>query len=153
VCLEPELSAYCDTFIRGLQGAFGEHKSICATIYRDDKSAQLPVRLVAVHVDWPMREKIRLEEIESDELFDTLKKLNTRYLQGNGNRGATQVQRIATIFDYVKVRRRSVPTFYLIKPDQVRYWLRSMALRDSDSVALDIMKWARTQEAPLRKTA
>lgn len=153
VCLEPELSAYCDTFIRGLQGAFGEHKSICATIYRDDKSTQLPVRLVAVHVDWPMREKIRLEQIESDELFDTLKKLNTRYLQANGNRGGAQVQRIATVFDYVKVRRRSVPTFYLIKPDQVRYWLRSTALRDSDSVALDIMKWARTQEAPLRKTA
>lgn len=153
VCLEPELSAYCDTFIRGLQGGFGQDKSICATIYRDTKTSQLPVRLVAVHLDWPMRERIRLEEIESDELFETLKKLNTRYLQANGNRGAAQFQRIAMIFDYVRVRRRSVPTFYLIKPDQIHYWLRSMALRDSDSVALDIIKWGRSQEALLRKTA
>lgn len=153
--VEPELNAYCDTFIRGLQGAFGDSKSICATIYREATTTQLPVRLIAVHVDWPTREKIRLEEIDSNDLYDTLKKLNARYLHANDSRGGAQIQRIAMIFDYVKVRRRTVPTFYLIKPDQVRYWLRSMALRDSDSVAVDIMKWAsRSQQATLlRKTA
>lgn len=153
VLFEPDLTAYCDTFVRGLQGGFGESYPICATIYRDTGGSQLPVRLVAIHLDWPKQERLRLEEIESDELFDILKDLNTKYLHGNGNRGGAQFQRIAVVFDYVKVRRRSVPTFYFIKPDQVRYWLRSMALRDADSVALDIVKWSKSQVTSVRKTA
>jgi hypothetical protein len=32
-----------------------------------------------------------------------------------------------------------IPTIYLIKPDKIRYWTRSMALRDADEVAADIM--------------
>ena len=152
VYLEPDLSAYCDTFIRVLQSGFGENKRICATIYSDSETSLLPVRLIAIHLDWPMHERIKVEQIESDELLKSLQELNTKYLQTNGNRAAP-FQRIGLIFDYVKIRKRSIPTFYLIKPDQVRYWLRSVALRDADSVALDIVKWGRTQESPLRKRA
>jgi len=35
----------------------------------------------------------------------------------------------------------NIPTIYLIKPDKIRYWNRSMALRDADEVAADIMMW------------
>lgn len=153
VLLEPDLTAYCDTFVRGLQGGFGESHPMCATIYRDTGASQLPVRLIAIHLDWPMRDRLRLEEIESDELFDVLKDLNTKYLQGTGNRGGAQFQRVAVVFDYLKVRSHSVPTFYFIKPDQVRYWLRSTALRDADSIAVDILKWGRSGGEKVRKTA
>jgi hypothetical protein len=37
-----------------------------------------------------------------------------------------------------------IPTIYLIKPDKIRYWTRSMALRDADEVAADIMTWRTT---------
>ena len=36
-----------------------------------------------------------------------------------------------------------VPTIYLVKPDRVRYWTRSMALRDADEVVADIMASSR----------
>jgi hypothetical protein len=152
VFLEPDLNAYCDAFIRVLKGGFGENKKICATIYTDSETSPLPVRLVAIHLDWAMHERIKVEQIQSDDLFDTLQGLNTKFLQANGNRSAA-FQRIGVVFDYVKVRRQSIPTFYLIKPDQVRYWLRSSALRDADSVALDMLKLGRTHEAPIRKRA
>lgn len=149
---EPDLTAYCDTFIRVLKGGFGENKRICATIFSDAETSELPVRLVAIHLDWAMHERVKVEQIDSNEIVETLKELNTKHLQANRNRGAS-FQRIGTIFDYVKVRRQSIPTFYLLKPDQVRYWLRSAALRDADSVALDMIKLGRTHEAPIRKRA
>jgi hypothetical protein len=40
-----------------------------------------------------------------------------------------------------------VPTVFIVKPDQVRYWTRSMALRDADEVAGDIMLWREASEA------
>lgn len=152
IFVEPDLTAYCATFIRVLKGAFGENKRICATIYSDSETSELPVRLVAIHLDWAMHERVRVEQIDSDDLFEILKELNTRYLQANSNRGAS-LQRIGVVFDYVKVRRQSIPTFYLIKPDQLRYWLRSAALRDADSIALDMVKVGQTHEVPIQKRA
>jgi hypothetical protein len=37
--------------------------------------------------------------------------------------------------------KRNIPTVFLIKPNQIRYWTRSMAMRDADEVAGDIMLW------------
>ena len=34
----------------------------------------------------------------------------------------------------------------IIKPDQIRYWTRSMALRDADDVAADLMTWGSASE-------
>jgi hypothetical protein len=45
-----------------------------------------------------------------------------------------------------KGKMRKVPTVFLIKPNQVRYWTRSVALRDADEVAFDIMQWAEFED-------
>ena len=41
----------------------------------------------------------------------------------------------------MEIAGRKVPTIFLVKPDKVRYWTRSMALRDADEVAADIILW------------
>ncbi len=48
-------------------------------------------------------------------------------------------QRVARIYASTPFEGEQVPTVYLIKPDKIRYWTRSMALRDADEVSADIM--------------
>jgi hypothetical protein len=43
------------------------------------------------------------------------------------------------LYDSTEWQGEQVPTVYLIKPDKIRYWTRSMALRDADEVVADIM--------------
>jgi hypothetical protein len=33
------------------------------------------------------------------------------------------------------------PTVFLVKPNERRYWSRSLAMRDADEVAADIFQW------------
>ena len=46
-------------------------------------------------------------------------------------------QRVARIYD----ASSRVPTIFLIKPDQKRFWTRSMGLQDADDVAVDLFRW------------
>jgi hypothetical protein len=46
---------------------------------------------------------------------------------------------VARVYTSTEWRGEQVPTVYLIKPDKIRYWTRSMALRDADEVSADIM--------------
>ena len=39
-----------------------------------------------------------------------------------------------------------MPTIYFVKPDKIRYWTRSIALRDADEVAADMMLWRDSRE-------
>jgi hypothetical protein len=61
--------------------------------------------------------------------------------RANQDDGGIFYQRVARIYDSVQLNGQTVPTIYLIKPDKIRYWTRSMALRDADEVAADIMMW------------
>jgi hypothetical protein len=139
---EPHLSAYCEYFTRVLKAGFGQDKAICATIYQDAADSPLPVRLVAIHLDWPRDESIIVEKIDSAELGDLLMELDQKWLNMNKqNRGGIFYQRVALVYDEYKHQRRSIPTVYIIKPDRIRYWTRSTALRDADEVSADIQLW------------
>ena len=48
-------------------------------------------------------------------------------------------------------KTHNVPTVFLIKPNQVRYWTRSVALRDADEVACDLMQWAECDDVKREK--
>lgn len=137
---EPELTDYCDRLLSVLKAGFGEDKNVCATIFQDSTDSRLPVRLVAIHLDWPDREKIIVEQIDSPDLLKNLQELNEKFFETNNGRGILY-QRIVRVYNTVRHKRRLVPTIYLIKPDQIRYWLRSTALRDADEMTADIMHW------------
>ena len=126
-----------------IRAGFGRDKKVCATIFQEESASSIPVRLVAIHLDWPRQEEVRIESISSSAMLEDLQELNRTLLDQSDPAESRGIfyQRIARIYDTVQVDGRSVPTIYLVKPDQIRYWTRSIALRDADDVAADIMLW------------
>jgi hypothetical protein len=140
------LAAYSDYFIRVLRAGFGQDKRISATIFREESETLVPVRLVAIHLDTPGESFVRVENITSPLLIERLKKLDAEFLEFLKSRnrcaeGGIFYQRVARVYDTMLVGGREVPTVFIVKPDQVRYWTRSMAMRDADEVAEDVMLW------------
>lgn len=137
---EPELTQYCDYFIKVIKASFGQDKAVCATIYQEPDEHYLPVRLVAIHLNHQIHEGIKIERIDSQQLLRQLDQLNQTFLQqSNEEQGGIYYQRVARIYQSVTCNNVNVPTVYFIKPDKIRYWTRSMGLRDADEVGADIM--------------
>jgi len=143
------LKAYCEYFSRVLRAGFGEDKQVSATIFTERSEPFLPVRLVGIHLDTPGKAFIKLESIDSPELIKRLKELDEKFLKSPSGRtnGDIFYQRIARIYDTISIGGRKVPTIFIVKPDQVRYWTRSMAMRDADEIAGDIMLWREGSES------
>jgi hypothetical protein len=128
---------YSHYFLRVLRSNFGD-VSVSATIYQAHQS--LPVRLLAFHLDWPGRRSVVKEPISSERLLRQLNLLSDELLTNSPSRGVVY-QRVTTVYSSIKDpgSGRLVPTVYIIKPDQIRYWTRSAALRDADEVVADAM--------------
>src|SRR5688500_9933920 len=90
---EQQLNEYCDTFLRVLEAAFGSEKRVCATVFQDDSVSPLPLRMVAVHLDRPLRNRITVDAIESDALRQNLKQLNAKFLNFQNTRSGVYSQR------------------------------------------------------------
>jgi hypothetical protein len=145
------LETYCQYFIRVLEAGFGKERKVSFTIFTEGKESQLPVRLVAIHLDAPGQSFIRPENIDSQKLIERLQTLNDTYLRFEKEKakGSIFYQRVARVYDSVVINCKKVPTIFIIKPDQIRYWTRSMAMRDADEIASDIMLW----QEPSKETA
>ena len=131
---EPQLTAYCEYFIRVLKAGFGRDKTVTAIIFQEDeKDSPLPYRLVAFELGGMMSQDIRVNRIKLPELFTELERL------GGSHRGRGQIyrQRVARVYE----SPRGNPTVFVIKPDLCRYWTRSAGLGDADEVALDLFRW------------
>lgn len=137
---EPHLKKYCEYFLRVIKAGFGRDKEVCATIFQESTGDYLPVRLVAIYLNKSIHDGIKVETINSQVLLDRLNQLNDLFVeQDNSDAGGIFYQRVARVYTSTKWRGEQVPTVYLIKPDKIRYWTRSMALRDADEVSADIM--------------
>jgi type I restriction-modification system DNA methylase subunit len=137
------LRTYCEYLRHVLQAGFGEDKHVSATIFTERREAFLPVRLVGIHLDAPEKTFIKLKSIDSPELIKRLEELNKKFLKSPIGRtnGGIFYQRVARIYDTVSIGGGKVPTIFIVKPDQARYWTRSMAMRDADEIAGDILLW------------
>jgi hypothetical protein len=137
---EPELSEYCEYFLRVIKAGFGQDKEVCATIFQESPDEHLPVRLVAIYLNKSIHNGIEVRTINSQLLLDRLNQLNNLLIeQDDSGSGGIFYQRVARVYDSTEWHGEHVPTVYLIKPDKIRYWTRSMALRDADEVSADIM--------------
>lgn len=137
---ELELTQYCEYFMRVIRAGFGQDKEICATIFHEPTQHDLPVRLVAIYLNRSIHDGIKVKTINSQELLDLLNRLNSQFIeQRDSGTGGIFYQRVARIYASTPFEGEQVPTVYLIKPDKIRYWTRSMALRDADEVSADIM--------------
>lgn len=137
---EPELALYCEYFMRVVKAGFGQDKEVCATIFHESTDDYLPIRLVAIYLNKSIHDGIKVETINSQVLLDRLNQLNDLFVeQDNSDTGGIFYQRVARVYTSTEWHGEQVPTVYLIKPDKIRYWTRSMALRDADEVSADIM--------------
>ena len=142
---ETELHAYCAWFLRVLRAGFGEQRSACATIFEETFQELLPVRLVAVHLGWERERDVSVEPFEAGSLVDRLKHIYG-LLAGDTEVGIG-FRRVARVFDVWSLDGRRIPTIVLVKPDQARYWSRSIALRDADEVSQEIVQHRQVADA------
>ena len=141
---EPELKSYCNTFRRVLEAAYGTDKAVGTVIFSEpETTAKLPVRMVAIYLNVRDRSTVEIEALESEALQQRLTALYTAMLSTEENKH-NFYQRCARTYDSVQMSLGENGILVnLIKPDQVRYWTRSMALRDADEVVADLLTWGR----------
>lgn len=137
---DAELKDYLQWFLRVLNATFGENNTVRATLFEESGSENLPIRLVAIHLDWPERSSISIETINEGALANKLTDLYS-LLSGSKSIGPVCYRRVARFFDSVEYEDRIIPTIFIAKPDEKRYWTRSIAMRDADEVASEIMAW------------
>lgn len=133
-----ELVRYAEVFCKALTATFGQDKGVCATIFENGDASPLPVQLVAIHLEWAGHGGVKVHRIDSQELV-TLLDGCYRSLMTLNDRGIGH-QRVVETFQSVATPDGPVPTLYLIRPTQRRYWLRSLALREADRLAAAIFQ-------------
>jgi hypothetical protein len=142
---EPELSAYCQTFIRVLTSTFGRDKPVAFTIYHEPDAERVPVRMVTLHLNWEGRAPLTIEPIAADGLLDKLSTFHRDVLskkERSANGEGLGFQRVAFFFHAHQEKHVRVQNLTIIKPDEYRYWTRSQAMRDADELAGSIMEAA-----------
>ncbi len=137
---DTELTSYLQWFLRVLNATFGTDSPVCATLFEESGDQQLPIRLVAIHLNWPERPPISVEPLDEGALATKLTELYT-HLSGETSNGPTCYRRVARVFDTIHQDGKSIPTIFIAKPDERRYWTRSVAMRDADEIASEIMTW------------
>jgi hypothetical protein len=133
---EPQLTAYCEYFIRVLKAGFGRDKAVKATIFHDSL-ARIPFRLIAFELGRAEDKQIVVETLALPDLLDEFERLDSRWRERVRDAGGIYHQRIARVYE----SRSGIPTVFILKPDLVRYWTRSAGLNDADEVALDLFRW------------
>lgn len=142
-----DLLQYADFLIKALQATFGKERAVRATIFEEVAGEdRLPIRMVAIHLDWPGRRRSRTKEtIGSSQLRSKLARFYDQQLQARTRDGqpissGLGFRRVARIFiSHEAENGLKIPTVLYIKPDQRRYWTRSQGLRDADELAASIL--------------
>jgi type I restriction-modification system DNA methylase subunit len=142
-----DLHGYAEFLVKALKASFGPNKAVKATIFDEPEgSAHLPLRMVALHLDWPKRRQtVECEEMNTGALRHKMTaffrdQLGVRNRHGVAVDAGIGFQRIARLFiTHVTEAGEKVPTVLFLKPDQRRFWTRSQALRDADDLTAAIM--------------
>lgn len=152
-----DLHYYADFFLKALRATFGKDRGVRATIFEESPSHdRLPVRMIAIHLDWPQRRAPLVKEsVPAGQLRREMAKFykeqfGIRNRQGSPMTSGLGFQRVARLFITHQTENGiKIPTVFYLKPDQRRYWTRSQALRDADELAATII--ASRQQRSARK--
>jgi hypothetical protein len=143
-----DLFEYTGFFLKTLRATFGTQRAVRATVFEEaEPQNRLPIRMVAIHLDWPQRKSLIVRNpISTGKLRREManfyaEQFNLRTRQGSPILSGIGYQRVARLFithqPEVGVK---IPTVLYLKPDQRRYWTRSQALRDADELAATIIE-------------
>ncbi|HEY0114753.1 MAG TPA: N-6 DNA methylase [Allosphingosinicella sp.] len=130
---EQDLLGYCAYLTRVLKAGFGQDKAVSATIFRAADAT--PYRLVSISLGSAL-DAIQVEDIQSQALLDQLKQLDSE------DAGSLFRHRVARVYRVTN----GLPTIYIAKPDEKRFWARSAGLIDGDSISLDLFSWQAASE-------
>jgi len=144
---EDDLLQYADFFLKTLRATFGKERAVRATVFEEaDGQPRLPVRMVAIHLDWPQRRRVLIRDpMTANQLRSELaqfyeKQLLVRARDGEPITCGLGFRRVARLFvPHVTEDGTKIPTVLLVKPDERRYWTRSQGLRDADELAAAVV--------------
>lgn len=138
-----DLVAYANCILRVLSGTFGPRRKVCATIYEETGGVRLPVRMVGLTLDGVAHGSVATEPMTADGLLATLQEFYEKTMKVRARDrmdGGLGVQRVAFLFD--RPTPESGLRLYIVKPDQQRYWMQSVALHDADQLTGAILRSA-----------
>jgi len=79
---QTEVVNYARFFSRVVKSTFGKANNVCATVFEEPPhSPRLPVRMTAIHMDWPGHEQLKVEQMEGSGLMDVLGKLHSESME------------------------------------------------------------------------
>lgn len=148
---EPELTEYAKTFTRVVKGTFGKERTVATTVFTDPAERRLPIRMLTIHLDSVKKTGMNLAAIEVDCLLDKLAEFHTDHLKQkprNATGSGLGFQRVAWFFHPTRENGKRVMNLTIVKPDERRYWTRSMAMRDADQLAVAILQAAGQSRRP-----
>lgn len=125
-----ELLAYAAQYIRVL-GAGNSDAPLSARVFEETEGPAMPLRMVAIHFGKLEGKAVSSVPLPAGQLREKLERIGDAIMQKNAG-PSIRLQRVATVFDVVHENGRSIPTAYLIRPDQKRFWSRAAAMRDAD---------------------
>ena len=130
---DTHLEAYCGYFRRVMKAGFGEDRPISAWIYRAD-TTKINYRIVAFTLGEKTVHDVEVRDVETSALLGELHRLTSTSGQSRYRVLSESVIRVYQV-------HMGVPTVFMVKPDQRRFWTRSAGLQDADEVALDLFRW------------
>jgi hypothetical protein len=125
-----EIEAYAEIFLKVLSATYGSSAPAKATVFRNTGHASLPVQLIAIELNSGIQSGVITQETSTEVLWSQLAACHETIL--SQSRGSIGYQRIVEAIIERKTANGVSPALYLIKPNQRRYWLRSLAMRDAD---------------------
>jgi hypothetical protein len=138
---EPDLHLYSETLVRTLARTYGADKAVGIRIWSDlssDSQPQLPMRYISIVFGSASRRGTSVELLEKRELRDRILALYRHLEKMQQDDGYGRQVREYTDFEE---NGEKVLVLNLLKPDWLRYWTRSAALRDADEIARDFWVW------------
>jgi hypothetical protein len=141
---ETELAEYSKCLMEVLRAGFGTDKSMTATVYLAADGASFPYCIVAIHLEGRRRSVVECRALNSDALRGVLQRLDLALSQPPAGNDRIFHRRVARVYmadpHTAGAGLAQVPTVFMVKPNERRYWTRSIALRDADEVAADILQ-------------
>jgi len=143
---EDTLGLYAQWFLKVLAAGFGDERALSATIFISDGTTPLPFCIVGIHLDSLSQNQIRPQPIDRDSWVKNIKELDDDFRKQTGS--SLYHRRVARVYVNYRMEgdpgERTVLSVFLVKPNQIRYWTRSAALRDADAVSCDLLSWSET---------
>lgn len=125
-----DLYDYASIFLKVLSSTYGSSVQASATVFQVSDPEKLPVQLIAIELNRGPSDGVIRQEVTKDQLWKQLVDCHENILSQRGE--GIGYQRIVEVILERQDQKNVSPVLFLLKPNQRRYWLRSLAMRDAD---------------------